>query len=50
MDVFYNFLTIDSNQLLSGVFDFDNLIIPFGADCYHKFEVINEVAMPRKPA
>ena len=30
--------------------DFDNLIIPFGADYYYKFGMIKEVVMPRKTA
>ena len=29
---------------------FGPVFLLFGADCYYKFEVINEVAMPRKPA
>lgn len=32
------------------VCDIDNLIIPFGADCYYKFGVIKEAAMLRKSA
>lgn len=36
-DVFYNFLTVDSNQLLSGFVGFVTLIIPDRADCYYKY-------------